>query len=50
VEHFYPKSEFGKLKLAEAHKAIRDYWKATGSIPGTAELLMTYVENGVRFT
>ena len=40
----------GDLKLGEARKAIRDYKKATGNIPGTAELLMTYVESGVRFT
>ena len=50
VEQFFPKRGFGKLKLAEARKAIRDYRKATGHIPGTAELLMSYVENGVRFT
>lgn len=50
VEQFFPKRGFGKLKLAEARKAIRDYRKATGNIPGTAELLMTYVENGARFT
>lgn len=50
VEQFFPKRGFGKLKLAEARKAIRDYRKATGNIPGTAELLMSYVENGVRFT
>lgn len=40
----------GDLKLGEARKAIREYKKATGSIPGTVELLMTYVENGVEFT
>ena len=40
----------GDLKLGEARKAIRDYKKATGNIPGTAELLMTYVESGVEFT
>jgi hypothetical protein len=50
VEQFFPQRGFGKLKLAEARKAIRDYRKATGSVPGTAELLMSYVENGVRFT
>ena len=50
VEQFFPKRGLGKLKLAEARKAIRDYRKATGSIPGTAELLMSYVENGVKFT
>lgn len=50
VEPFFPVRGVGKLKLGEARKAIRDYRKATGSVPGTAELLMTYVENGVRFT
>jgi hypothetical protein len=50
VEQFFPAHGFGKLKLGEARKAIRDYRKATGNIPGTVELLMTYVENGVRFT
>jgi hypothetical protein len=50
VEQFFPKRGDPKLKLGEARKAIRDYRKATGNIPGTAELLMTYVENGVRFT
>lgn len=50
VEQFYPSRGFGKLKLGEARKAIRDYRKTTGDIPGTAELLMTYVENGAKFT
>ena len=49
-EQFFPTRGFGKLKLGEARKAIRDYRKATGNLPGTAELLMTYVENGARFT
>ncbi len=40
----------GELKLGEARKVIRDYRKATGNIPGAAELLMTYVENGAKFT
>ena len=50
VEQFFPKRGEAKLKLGEARKAIRDYKKATGNISGTAELLMTYVENGVEFT
>ena len=50
VEQFFPKRGEGKLKLGEARKTIRDYKKATGNIPGTAELLMTYVESGTRFT
>ena len=50
VEQFFPARGEGKLKLGEARKAIRDYRKATRNVPGTAELLMTYVENGTRFT
>ena len=50
VEQFFPARGFGKLKLGEARKAIRDYLKATGNLLGTVELLMTYVENGTRFT
>ncbi len=53
VEQFFSNKYahgMGPLKLGEARKAIRDYRKATGSIPGTAELLMTYVENGAEFT
>jgi len=50
VEQFFPARGFGKLKLGEARKAIRDYRRATRNVPGTAELLMTYVENGTRFT
>jgi hypothetical protein len=50
VEQFFPARGDGNLKLGEARKAIRDYCKATGNLPGTVELLMTYVENGTRFT
>ena len=50
VEQFFPARGFGKLKLGEARKAICDYRKATSNLPGTVELLMTYVENGTRFT
>lgn len=50
VEPFFPKRGFGKLKLAEARKAIRDYRKATGNVAGTIDLLLTYVENGTEFT
>ena len=50
IEQFFPARGFGKLKLGEARKAIRDYRKATGDIRGTADLLMTFVENGTDFT
>jgi hypothetical protein len=52
VEQFFSKRAdgIGPLKLGVARKAIRDYRKASGSLSGTAELLMTYVENGAEFT
>jgi hypothetical protein len=52
VGQFFSKCAIGMgpLKLGVARKAIRDYRKATGNILGTAELLLTYVESGVRFT
>ena len=50
IDPFYPKRGEAKLKLGEARKAIRQYRRSTGDLPGTAELLMTYVENGVAFT
>lgn len=50
VDQFFPARGFGKLKLGEARKAIRDFRKASGSVSGTAELLMCYVENGAEFT
>ena len=50
VNPFFPARGFGNLKLGEARKAIRDYRKVTGDLPGTVELLMTYVESGTRFT
>src|SRR5437773_1140943 len=52
VEQFFSKRAdgIGALKLGVARKAIRDYRKASGNLSGTAELLMTYVENGAEFT
>lgn len=50
VEQFFPSRGFGKLKLSEARKAIRDYRKATGNLTGTIDLMLTYVENGTEFT
>jgi hypothetical protein len=50
IEQFFPQRGFGKLKLAEAHKAIRDYRKAAGNAAGTVELVLTFVENGTEFT
>jgi hypothetical protein len=50
VVQFFPARGDGELKLEKARQAIRDYQKATGNISGTAELLLTYVENGTKFT
>lgn len=50
VEQFFPARGFGKLKLGEARKAIRDYGKATGNLEGTIDLMLAYVENGTDFT
>ncbi len=50
VEQFFQARGDGKLKLAEARKAIRDYRKATGNLTGTIDLMLTYVENGTEFT
>ena len=50
VEQFFPARGDGKLKLAEARKAIRDYQKATGNLVGGIDLRLTYVENGTEFT
>ena len=50
IEQFFPSRGFGKLKLAEARKAIRDYRKAAGNAAGAVELMLTFVENGTEFT
>ena len=50
ITPFFPKRGFGKLNLADARKAIREYRKARGDLAGTLDLMLTYVENGTRFT
>ena len=50
VEQFCPARGEPRLRLSEARKAISDYRRATGDVLGTAELLMTYVEQGAEFT
>jgi hypothetical protein len=50
MEQFFPPRGEGKLKLAEARNAIRDYRKATGDLAGAIDLMLTYVENGTEFT
>ena len=50
IEQFFPKRGYGKIKLSEASKSIRDYRKATGNLAGTIDLMLTFVENGTKFT
>lgn len=50
IDPFYPSRGEGNLKLGEARKAIREYRKATGDIPGTIELLLVFCETGAEFT
>ncbi len=51
VEHeFYPDRGYGKLRLAVARKAVTDYKKLAASADGVADLMLFYVETGVRFT
>ncbi|WP_240689080.1 DUF6155 family protein [Ammoniphilus sp. YIM 78166] len=50
MEEFFPARGFGKLRLTEAKKAIREFEKITQSKSFTLELKMFYVEMGVEFT
>lgn len=47
---FYPARGYGKAKLAVARKAVMDYKKIAASAEGVADLMIFYVETGVRFT
>lgn len=52
---FYPEQAgdlppHGDAGRAAARQAIRHYQEATGDRAGTAELLLTFVETGTRFT
>lgn len=38
-----------RLDLKEARAAIREFKKATGSVAGTIELMLTYIEYGTSF-
>ena len=50
IRQFFPSRGYGKLDLMAARAAIREFKKATGSVAGTIELMLTYVENGTSFT
>jgi hypothetical protein len=51
VEHeFFPTRGFGKARLSVARKAVTDYKKVAASEDGVADIMLFYVEVGVRFT
>ena len=50
VDQFFPTRGFGKLNLRIARQAIHDYQKTTSDLAGTIDLMLTYVEQGTKFT
>lgn len=50
VQQFAPKRGLPRLDLRSARKAIRDYRKATEDLPGTVDLMLSYLEYGVGVT
>lgn len=51
IEHeFFPASGFGKTRLSVAKKAISEFKKINDNPELLAELMLFYVENGVKFT
>jgi hypothetical protein len=47
---FFPARGYGKARLSVARKAVTDYRKVAASAEGPADLMLAYVEMGVRFT
>ena len=47
---FFPTRGFGRARLSIARKAITDYKKVSPNILGLVDLMVFYVEMGVRFT
>ena len=47
---FFPKRGYGEAKLSVAKKAISDYKKVSVSALGVIDLMLFYVEQGVKFT
>ncbi len=49
-QEFFPKRGFGEARLSIAQQPIREYKKISPSPEGLIELMVFYVEMGVRFT
>ncbi|MCA1789907.1 MAG: DUF6155 family protein, partial [Thioalkalivibrio sp.] len=46
---FLPARRYGKARLAVARKAVTDYKKVAASVEGPADLMLAYVEIGVKY-
>ena len=49
-DQFFPARGYGKAKLSVAKKAITEYKKVNKTIVGLIDIMLFYVEQGVRFT
>ncbi len=49
-DEFFPTRGFGKMRLSVARKAVSDYQKMSGSKESLADIMIFFVEMGVRFT
>ena len=49
-DEFFPEVGFGKGRLSVARKAVSDYKKVTTSKLGIADVMLYYVEIGVKYT
>lgn len=50
MNEFFPQKGYGKLRLAQAKKAITDFKKLSNDETRTIDLMIYYVESGVKFT
>ncbi|MEM9001959.1 MAG: DUF6155 family protein [Cyanobacteria bacterium P01_F01_bin.86] len=49
-DEFFPARGFGKARLSVARKAVNDYQKIAMSTTSIADIMLFYVEQGVKFT
>lgn len=49
-DEFFPARGFGKARLSVAKKAITEYKKVNKTVVGSIDIMLFYVEQGVRFT
>lgn len=49
-DEFFPKKGFGKLRYSKTKKALSDFKKLSKKPVNMAELMVSYVEYGVKFT